>query len=48
MKAYKAIEYNNSMICAYHNNVAARSPREIIKCSLEHELHSDLNLIWTY
>jgi len=45
MKAYKAIEQNNSMICAYHNNEAARSPGSVIKCSLEHELHSDLNLI---
>jgi len=31
------------MICAYHNNKAARSPGSVIKCTLEHELHSDLN-----
>jgi transposase len=43
MKAYEAIEYNTSMICAYHNNEAARSPGSVIKCSLEHKLHSDLN-----
>ncbi|MFP3262661.1 MAG: zinc ribbon domain-containing protein [Nitrososphaeria archaeon] len=45
MKAYETIEYNTSIICAYHNNEAARSPGSVIKCSLEHELHSDLNLI---
>jgi len=35
MKTYKAIEYNTSMICTYHNNEAACIPRGMIKCSTE-------------
>jgi transposase len=35
MKTYKVIEYNTSMICAYHNNEAACITRGIIKCLLK-------------
>jgi len=42
MKAYEVIGYNISRLCAYHNN-ERHAVLEGIKCSLEHELHSDLN-----
>ncbi|MGC8600767.1 MAG: zinc ribbon domain-containing protein, partial [Nitrososphaeria archaeon] len=42
-KVYEVIEYNTSRICAYHNVKTIRSQRGVIKCSLGHRLHSDLN-----
>jgi putative transposase len=43
IKVYEVIEYNTSRICAYHNVKTIRSQRGVIKCSLGHRLHSDLN-----
>ncbi len=40
---YEVIEYSASKICAYHGTEVVRSPRGVVKCPLNHKLHSDLN-----
>jgi len=42
MKAYEAIEYNASRLCAYHGVKATHSLRGVINCPLGHKIYSDL------
>ncbi|MDP8023060.1 MAG: zinc ribbon domain-containing protein [Nitrososphaeria archaeon] len=43
IRVYEVIEYSASKICAYHETEVVRSPRGVVKCPLNHKLHSDLN-----
>ena len=42
IKAYEAIEYNTSRLCAYHGVKATHSIKGVINCTLGHKIHSDL------
>uniref|UniRef100_UPI000AD9FCA7 RNA-guided endonuclease InsQ/TnpB family protein n=1 Tax=Metallosphaera hakonensis TaxID=79601 RepID=UPI000AD9FCA7 len=43
MNVYEVVEYNTSRFCVYHGVEAKRGPRGVIRCPLNHKLHSDLN-----